>query len=237
MIICDSIVFLHLHKSGGTFVNEMLLSCVASAQRFGYHLPYRELPDAFRSRPVFGTVRNPWSYYVSWYHFQKAQEKPNLLFSLCSEGGTLGFADTIRRLVLLHTDTASVEKLSDAFPEGFVHYGLNLTKSCIGAILGSGTGFYTFLHDRLYAGAVSPNILKMETLRDRVPEIYPFFNASEAIRLQRFLRATPNLNTSTHRAYQSYYTPELRDLVAALDAPLISAYGYRFEDTDIAAAP
>lgn len=235
MIICDSLVFLHLHKSGGTFVNEMLLSCVPSARRFGYHLPYRALPEDCRARPVFGTVRNPWSYYVSWYHFQKAQEKPNLLFSICSEGGKLGFADTIRRLVLLHSDAASVEKLMAGFPETFVHYGLNLTRGCIEAILGTGVGFYTFLHNRLYADAPSPTVFKMETLRDSVPELYPFFGASEAIRLQRFLRATPNLNTSRHRSCQSYYTPELRDLVATFDAPLIGTYDYRFDDTDIAA--
>ena len=84
MIVTDRLLFLHLHKSGGTFVNSLLMHCVPSARRIGYHLPYREAPQAFRDRPVVGTVRSPWAYYVSWYHFQSAQAKPNILFQVCS---------------------------------------------------------------------------------------------------------------------------------------------------------
>ncbi len=39
MIATDHIVFLHLHKSGGTFVNEGLLRFVPEARIVGYHLP------------------------------------------------------------------------------------------------------------------------------------------------------------------------------------------------------
>jgi len=37
MIATDRFVFLHLHKSGGTFVNECLLRHVPGARQLGYH--------------------------------------------------------------------------------------------------------------------------------------------------------------------------------------------------------
>ena len=77
MIATDNLVFVHLHKSGGTFVNELLLRFGQAPRRIGYHLPYREAPDAIRHLPVVGTVRDPWGYYVSWYHFQRAMGRPN----------------------------------------------------------------------------------------------------------------------------------------------------------------
>ena len=104
MIVTDRLLFLHLHKSGGTFVNALLKRCVPSAEQVGYHLPYREVPAAFRDRPVVGTVRNPWAYYVSWYHFQLGVPKRNLLFQLCSNEGQLGFKETVANLVNLSGD-------------------------------------------------------------------------------------------------------------------------------------
>lgn len=58
MIISDSLVCLHLHKFGGTFLNALLMTCLRSARRVGYHLLYSEVPTAFRRLPVLGTVRN-----------------------------------------------------------------------------------------------------------------------------------------------------------------------------------
>jgi hypothetical protein len=229
VIVCDNFVFLHLHKSGGTYVNQMLLTCIPSARRIGYHLPYSQLPEPFRALPVVGTVRNPWAYYVSWYHFQRGQARPNPLFQVCSNGGTGDFATTLTNLATLEANPDRVRQLADAFPETFVNYGLNLTRNCIAAISGSGLGFYSFLHDRLYAGAASPNILKMETLRQQLPTIGSNLGAADTIALHRFLRTTPNLNTSQHGPYQSYYSTEMQSLVAEMDRGVIAAHGYQFE--------
>jgi hypothetical protein len=229
MIVCDSFVFLHLHKSGGTYVNQMLMTCIPSARRIGYHLPYSQLPEQFRALPVVGTVRNPWAYYVSWYHFQQGQARPNPLFLVCSNGGGGDFATTITNLATLGSNPDRVRQLIDAFPETFVNYGLNLTKHCISGIAGSGLGFYSFLYDRLYAGAPAPAILKMETLRQQLPTLASGLGAAETISLHRFVRATPKLNTSQHGPYQSYYSAETQALVAEMDHSVIAAHGYRFD--------
>ena len=76
MIVTPRFVFLHLHKSGGTFVNACLMQHVAGAQQIGYHLPRTMIPDTHRHLPVLGFVRSPWSYYVSWFSFQSSRTEP-----------------------------------------------------------------------------------------------------------------------------------------------------------------
>lgn len=228
MIVCDTFVFLHLHKSGGTFVNHMMMKCISSAKRVGYHLPYGELPEAYRSLPVLGTVRNPWSYYVSWYHFQLSQVRPNPLFRICSEERRLDFSGTIQNLVTLESNDELIDQLIDAFPDHFVNYGLNLTKTCIEKIRGSGVGFYSFLHDRLYAGAASPRVLPMESLRADLHSVPLGLNPTETMLTRQFILSVPNLNVSDHKPHQDYYSAELKALVADKDSALINRYGYVF---------
>ena len=44
MITTERFVFLHLHKSGGTFVNECLMRFLPDAKHLGYHLPRSMIP-------------------------------------------------------------------------------------------------------------------------------------------------------------------------------------------------
>ena len=228
MIVCDEFAVLHLHKSGGSFVNRLMLTCLPSARRIGYHLPYSQIPDDARALPVVGTVRNPWAYYVSWYHFQRAQARPNALFLTCSEAGALGFADTIRNLIGLQNDSRRVDRLVAAFPADFQQSGLNLTKACIAPILGSGLGFYSFLYERLFAGAAQPRILMAEHLRDDLGAFLGATRAQSNDRTRAYLAANPRVNASRHGPYQDYYDQDLRTLVATLDDRVIAAHGYSF---------
>lgn len=228
MIVSDSFAFLHLHKSGGTFVNHMMIKCITSARRVGYHLPYSEMPEASRHLPVLGTVRNPYAYYVSWYHFQNGQERPNPLFLICSENRSLDFSATIHNLVTLADDDSRVDRLVEAFPDHFVNYGLNLRKQCVEKIRGSGAGFYSFLYNRLYAGAGSLRIIPMEKLRETLFDLPLDLNMQETLLTRDFLRSVPRLNVSDHGPYQDYYAPELKALIAQWDRHLIETHDYTF---------
>lgn len=227
MIVCEQFVFIHLHKSGGTFVNQLLLQCLPSARQIGYHLPYRELPAAYRALPVLGTVRNPWEYYVSWFFFQAAQPRPNALFRLCSVDGRLGFSDTVRRLADIFADPELVAALRRALPDGFRAAGLNLTKTCIDDVE-SGKGFYSFLYDRMYAGAEAPIILRAERLREGLSEALRGLAVLSNQRAELFLQQAPRLNVSRHGAYRDYYDDALRELIGQVDGALIRQHGYQF---------
>lgn len=226
MLVTDKMLFLHLHKSGGTFVNALLLRCVPSARQIGYHLPYREAPPPYRNLPVVGTVRSPWAYYVSWYHFQRAQAQPNILFQICSNGGCLDFAETIKNLVQLSGDETRLALLDEGVPETFVNYGLNLTKKCVRELRERGLGFYSFLYERLYAGAREPRIIRMERLREELRSTLSLIGHLPNPCADRFLNGAPPLNVSQHEAPSAYFDDRLAKLVAERDRTVVDRFGY-----------
>lgn len=226
MIVTDRLVFLHLHKSGGTFVNALLMRCVPSARQIGYHLPYRELPEFYRDLPVLGTVRSPWAYYVSWYHFQAAQPRPNILFQICSNEGTLGFKGTITNLINLSSDEERLNLLQESLPETYRKAGLNLTKSSIEELRERKLGFYSFLYERLYAGAGQPTILRMEQLREKLRKALSELGHLPNTCAEHFLGEAPPMNVSQHETPSRYFDKELASLVAHHDRSVIERYGY-----------
>lgn len=90
MLITDRFVFVHLPKTGGTFVADAM-SFLYGGFKYGRavdfavkrpppgepfcfrnqfkHLSRRRIPEPFRHLPVLGTIRNPYSRYVSQYRF------------------------------------------------------------------------------------------------------------------------------------------------------------------------
>jgi hypothetical protein len=226
MIATDRMVFLHLHKSGGSFVNALLLRCVPSARPIGYHFPYRELPPEYRDLPVVGTVRNPWAYYVSWYHFQVRQPHPNILFQICSDDGQLGFKATIGNLVGLSADETRLPRLERGLPDTYLRRGLNLTKASVGELRERGVGFYSFLYERLYAGAHDPFILRMERLRGELRSALSSIGHLPNPCAERFLDEVPPLNSTPHEAPSHYFDDELANVVAERDRSVIERYGY-----------
>ncbi len=229
MIVTDRMLFLHLHKSGGTFVNALLMRSLPSARQIGYHLPYRVVPDACRDLPVVGTVRSPWAYYVSWYHFQLGRPKRNILFQLCSNDGALGFKETVANLANLSADERRLDLLEKALPDTFGKAGLNLTKTCVGDLREGGLGFYSFLYERLYAGAENPSILRAERLRQELRASLSSLGHLPNECADRFLDEAPPLNATQHDAPARYFDDELAALVADRDRCVIDRYGYVLE--------
>jgi hypothetical protein len=229
MIVTPRFVFLHLHKSGGTFVNAGLMRHVAGAQQIGYHLPRSSLPAQFSALPVLGLVRNPWSYYVSWYSFQRSRPRPNALFQVVSNGGALDFKGTVRNLLSLGQDDALLDRVMAALPVDYTNQGLNLPGFALTPIRGAGSGFYSFLYRYLYGPDVAAVKLgRMEQLRTDVPEMFAEVGEPVNAKLREYIESAPALNTSEHGAYTDFYDDELRQLVAKHDQLVIERHGYLF---------
>ena len=228
MIATERFVFLHLHKSGGSFVNALLLRHFPDARQLGYHLPRRMIPPELAQLPVLGLVRNPWSYYVSWYAFQSARQQPNALYRILSEDRRLDFETTIRNMVNLGTDEARLDRLIDALPAQYTNRGLNLPGFALRSIRGSGVGFYTFLYRYLY-GDGPALVGRMESLRSELLALLAQVGQplSDAMR-EHILCAAP-VNTSRHDSHAVYYGGALKELVAERDAEVIARHGYRFD--------
>lgn len=228
MIATRHFVFLHLHKSGGTFVNQWLLRFFEGARPIGYHLPRRLIPGELAELPMLGLVRNPWSYYVSWYAFQSAMPQPNALFRTLSEGGKLGFEGTITNMLDLGSGGAHLDPAVAALPTSFTGRGLNLPGPELAVIRDSGLGFYSFLYRYMYGEDGALQIARMEEMREQLAQLLAATGATVSEAALAHLAAAPAINTSKHRPYDDYYSAELRDLVATRDAELIQRHGYRF---------
>ncbi|MET0290764.1 MAG: hypothetical protein ABW136_00265 [Steroidobacteraceae bacterium] len=227
MIVAPRFVFLHLHKSGGTFVNEVLLRHVPGARQHGYHLPRTLVPNEAASLPAIGSVRSPWAYYVSWFEFQRARPTPNPLFRVLTEDGSLNFAATLRRMLSLDEDAALLARVVQALPPVYTQRGLNLPGPVLAAIAGSGRGFYSWLHDYLYSGAGAPvRIARMETLRGDIARLLEEVGEPMTPALSAALASTPPRNVGAHAPIVDYYDDALAALVARKDASVIDAYGY-----------
>jgi hypothetical protein len=229
MIATDHFVYLHLHKSGGTFLNECLMKHFPGARHIGYHLPRRLIPARYQRLPVLGFVRNPWSYYVSWFAFQSQRQAPNALFEIASEGGRLDFKATIGNLLALGSGSPQLDQLLPMLAEDYINHGLNLPRFALEPIRNSGLGFYTYLYRYMYLGVgESLTIGRAENLQEEFLDFLARIGVTPSPAALEFLRTEAARNTSAHGRIEDYYDAELRDLVAERDRTVIETYGYRF---------
>ncbi len=71
MIISDRLCFIHLPKTGGAFVRKFLTENVPKARLYKgshWHYPIGELKDPGNKQSIIGIVRNPLSWYVSFFY-------------------------------------------------------------------------------------------------------------------------------------------------------------------------
>ncbi len=231
MIATGRFVFLHLHKSGGTFVNECLLRFVPGARRVGYHLPRNLIAPELAALPVLGIVRSPWSYYVSWFSFQSARKEPNVLFRLLSDDRRHDFGATLRNMLDLGKTPEYLDRLLDALPREYGDRGVNLPGFALAPIRGCGLGFYAYLYRYMFgADDRLLSVGRMESLRQELPRMLEATGQTVSPEMRAFIECAPPLNAAPHARYTEYYDDELRDLVAQRDAPVITRHGYRFGD-------
>jgi hypothetical protein len=229
MITTERFVFLHLHKSGGTFINECLLRFLPEARHIGYHLPRTMTPPEAAHLPVLGFVRNPWSYYVSWYSFQSERPNPNFLFRILSDDGRLDFENTLRNMLGLGAGSIRLDMVLRALPSAYSNQGLNLPHFALAPIRDTRLGFYAYLYRYLYTGAGEPvTVGRLEELRDEFLPMLASVGQPVGEEMRRYVEKEGPRNISIHTEYTEYYSDALRDLVAERDAEVIARHGYRF---------
>jgi hypothetical protein len=238
MIVTDKFVFLHLPRAGGTFVYEVIKRFFPSAIEIGYHLPREMLPKEYSHLPILGTVRNPWEFYVSWYHHQHSNPRysseANVLFGSLSRNRTLPFSATVQNALNLGIDDNELTTLMEILPKEFDLQKRNipnLTKDIMRKIRGTGLGLYTFRFNQLFGSADDIYFCRVESLRT---DLMTFFEdvgiANDSLRSYVLGLDKKNISESAH--YSTYYTPELANLVYSRDNQIISRFGFTFEKED-----
>jgi len=234
MIATDKFVFIHLPRTGGTFVAEVIKKFFPSAHEIGYHLPRVSLPMEYVHLTIIGGIRNPWDFYASWYHHQQSGTRYSPLFCGLSENRKLDFNQTIQNALNLGVSDKKLDRLIEGLPENFDYQNkhvANITKSVMEKIRGTGLGLYSFRFTQMFGAAENVFFYRTESLRS---DLIAFFEgiAAASDGLRQYVLNLDKKNISEHQHYSSYYTQELAELLLVRDRPLIERFGYVFEQPE-----
>lgn len=236
MIITDRFVFIHMHKTGGQTLSDVITDCIQNHQVIGYHFPRRMIPEQHADLPVVGFVRNPWSWYVSWYTFNRQPNIRNSLFQVVSEDERADFATTVSNLANLAADTEQSrrqrDKLIDILPATLDgNRGVGLTKQDIQDLGESGSGYYSWLFDRMLGIEADRDtrIGRFENLQQEFLEIVRQLEVPEADAIAWSMEHGRRKNFSRHSHYSHYYNDEVQELIQQRDHALIDRFDYQFE--------
>jgi hypothetical protein len=209
MLIHDRFVFIHLPKTAGSFLatnlrREMPDGSLVSGVRNRKHPGWDDIPAQARGRPVLVFVRNPWDWYVSWYHFLlKRAPDPQVR----ADAGIGDFASTIRRACSGLIDPDSHE----APPPGEDIYTTRFRRFC-GAGLDS---------EMLTFG-------RFESLVDDLDRFLTAAGAPLSAEAVTRIRESEPHNVTVHDPYPRYYDDELRDLVGECCQMIVRRFDYTF---------
>ncbi len=235
MIVTDKFVFVHFPRTGGTFITDIIMRFFPLAQEIGYHLPRNLLPNKYAHLPVLGVVRNPWEFYVSWYHHVWPRDAATPLHSWLSENGKHKFEGATRNALNLGTNNERLDALIEQMPDE-VDYRKrnipNITKKALQKIRGTGVGYYTFRFNHLFGNADEVFFCRQECLRSDLIDFLDRIGAASN-EIRGHILESQKKNTADHSHYSSYYTPELAELVSIRDRPVIERFGYAFDQAPI----
>ncbi len=236
MIITERFIFIHLHKTGGQTLNDIIQRSIADHRVIGYHYPRAEIPPESTNLPIVGIVRNPWDWYVSWYAFNKRPNIHNQLFNVVSDGGQQDFRSTITNLINLGSDHPSSQSYRDELirmlPQSLDgNRGSGLVKDTIRNFSNDERGYYSWLFDRMLGDPSDEQVFvgRFENLQDDFLKIMEQLSVGETAALSTELGKRERKNVSRHSHYSHYYDDELRDLVAEKERTLIENFEYEFE--------
>lgn len=236
MIITQRFVFIHMHKTGGQTLNDIITSSVANSRVVGYHYPRSHIPPASTDLPVIGIVRNPWDWYVSWYAFNRQATIRNELFNIVSAEGRANFKTTITNLVQLGSNRQASqehrESLIGILPDSLDdNRGVGLTKKCIRQLSDSETGYYSWLFDRMCGIENDAKTLvgRFENLQDDFLRIMKNLSVAEVDAMEAEFSSRDRKNTSRHSHYSHYYDDELKSLVGDREKAVTERFVYAFD--------
>jgi hypothetical protein len=236
MICSDKFTFIHLHKTAGQTLNDIIYNSLPSAKAIGYHYPVSKLPVQYKDVPIVGIIRNPWDWYLSWFTFNSVGGIKNPLFNIVSNGKQADFKTTITNLLNYPDDSAVSSRYRKShsllMPDDFnQEQGAGFTKVCVENMRSNSKGYYSLLVERMFgADYACQKIIFFERLVENFDKLMHELDVAEAAAMTSLLRSVKRRNSSSHSHYSHYYDDELRDLVRVKEAGLIKRYGYEFEN-------
>ncbi len=240
MIVTNHFVYIHVSRSAGTFLNKLILQHIPGARMLQYHGHLTDLPAEYSDLPVIGFVRNPWDWYVSMYYDHR--RKPQFVFRVLSENGTLGFEETVSRFLTLgeNSDQSQMlrQRLIDRAPDV-------INKQTPPALRNPGLrsahfrnycqdqGYYSWLFQFMFESVRTHQIHigRFENLREEALRLFEETGTPITNNISSYLKSGRKLNVSPRPNYfVGAYPPDLEKLAAEKEKYLIDRFGYEFSE-------
>ena len=234
MIATSRFIFVHLHKTGGQFINRLLLGMLPDARPVLYHLPRSEAPYELADLPAIGFVRNPWDWYVSWFRFNATTPQRNPIFRGVSQDGRLDFKNSIMNMLYLGCANrrALRERILALLPaERDNQLGSGITQRVLAGFSDEGRGYLTWLWRYMFfvdGHLGNMQIGRMESLRPDLIRLLHSVGQPIDDKLRDVILTAPAVNVSPRGDYRQYYDTELATLVATRDCEYLEQHPYIF---------
>ena len=73
MVMTRHFILIHVPRTGGQFIRKVTFEQLPGdwfiRNALDAHTPWELVADDFAELPMFAVIRNPWDWYVSWYHY------------------------------------------------------------------------------------------------------------------------------------------------------------------------
>lgn len=214
MLIARDFVFLHVPKTAGGSVTHLLRDLLEPGSfRTGpgpsKHPGWRHIPPEAATLPVLAYVRNPWDWYVSWYHFHRSRTATSRMW-VSAFAEQRDFATVVRAAC-----TGAIDHDRDVVRAGLAA-GMDFYSARIHDVLGDGLA-----DERLTVG-------RFECLFDDLERFLRLAGTRLPDDFAASARAAPVVHRGTRKHYREYYDAGLRDLVGERCAMLCDRFGYSF---------
>lgn len=242
MIVTDYFVYIHVSRTGGTFLNKLILEQVPGARMIQYHGHLRDLPEKYSGLPVLGFVRNPWDWYVSMYFDYK--RKQQFVFQILSDRGALGFQPTVTRFLTLGDNTAQNRRLLDMLVKS-APVKINVQRPARRHLPGlraehfanypENTGYYSWLFQLMFDSGIPHRayIGRFENLREEALRLFEETGTPITKGITDYLKGARPLNRSPRpKSFVGGFTPKLEKLVAEKEKHLIERFDYCLTESD-----
>ena len=217
MLITTDFLFLHVPRTGGRFLRKVCHEHLPPERiihnTVDPHAEYPVVAGDFPDLPMIAFVRNPWDWYVSWYH-HRMQASPEWQRGPQWETAFGAGQNSFRQAV---TMACTGDGLTNVYTEetmrrrGVDHYSAAFWRR-------AGCG----------AKKGRVEIGRYENLGDDFAAFLGRHDVPVSNGLVNALDTEPPIGASRRNDYHSYYDDELRDLVAEKARDLIADYGYTF---------
>lgn len=229
MIKHRDFIFCHMPRTGGCFVRDLLNENIAGSKRTRRnHIALENLEDSEINKFKFGTIRNPYDWYVSWWAYSKYSPVDQYTRQLYSNGGTEDFNIFVKNVMEANEGKNTWFNLNimGKFDIGLMTYKYLNVLCSRNKVFDKELCMWEQSHDELL---LADYIMRFEALRDEIDYVFSTYIFDLDSNQRKKLFGEEKINSSNRKAdYRKYYSDESIELIKHKDRFIFNNYDYSF---------